>query len=84
MDKIAVIDDLAVNRELLVTLLHAFGHESVEASNGTEALEVVRNEHPDLIICDILMPVMDGYEFVRHLRADPQIGHTPVIFFTAY
>jgi len=84
MAKIAVVDDLAVNRELLVTLLHAFGHESVEASNGAEALELVRNEHPDLVICDILMPVMDGYEFVRHLRADPQIGHTPVIFFTAY
>jgi diguanylate cyclase len=84
MAKIAVIDDLAVNRELLVTLLHAFGHQSVEASNGAEALELVRNENPDLVICDILMPVMDGYEFVRHLRADPQIGHIPVIFFTAY
>lgn len=84
MAKIAVIDDLAVNRELLVTLLHAFGYETVEASNGAEALELVRNEQPDLVICDILMPVMDGYEFVRHLRDDPQIGHIPVVFFTAY
>jgi diguanylate cyclase (GGDEF)-like protein len=84
MAKIAVIDDLAVNRELLVNLVQAFGHESVEASNGAEALELVRREQPDLVICDILMPVMDGYEFVRHLRADPQIGHIPVVFFTAY
>lgn len=84
MAKIAVIDDMEVNRELLVTLMQAFGHESVEASNGAEALELVRSEQPDLVICDILMPVMDGYEFVRHLRADPQIGHIPVVFLTAY
>lgn len=84
MAKIAVIDDLAVNRELLVTLLHAFGHASIEASNGAEALDLVRSERPDLVFCDILMPVMDGYEFVRQLRADPQISHIPVVFFTAY
>lgn len=84
MAKIAVIDDLAVNRELLVSLLRAFGYDLVEASNGAEALDLVRRERPDLVICDILMPVMDGYEFVRHLRADPEIGHIPVVFFTAY
>lgn len=84
MAKIAVIDDLPVNRELLVSLLRAFGYEPVEASNGAEALDLVRRERPDLVICDILMPVMDGYEFVRQLRSDPAIGHIPVVFFTAY
>ena len=84
MAKIAVIDDLAVNRELLASLLHAFGHETIEASDGAEALELVRSERPDLVFCDILMPVMDGYEFVRQLRADSQICHIPVVFFTAY
>lgn len=84
MAKIAVIDDVPVNRELLATVLKAFGHQVVEAADGAEALALVRRESPDLVICDILMPEVDGYEFVRQLRADPAIAATPVIFYTAY
>lgn len=83
MAKIAIVDDITANRELLVTLLRAFGHELLEACNGAEALELVRRERPDIVICDILMPVIDGYEFVRLLRAEPEISHTPVVFCTA-
>src|SRR5205085_1813509 len=50
---------------------------------GSEALEIALNEHPDLIIADLLMPVMDGYEFARRLRADPHTAQTPLIFYTA-
>jgi CheY-like chemotaxis protein len=83
MSKIIVIDDRASNREYLVTLLSHYDHQILEAGDGLEGLEVTRSEHPDLAITDILMPTMDGYEFVRQLRADPAISRTPVIFYTS-
>src|SRR6185295_4893924 len=54
------------------------------AADGLEALALARRERPDLVIADILMPTMDGYELVRQLRADPAIAQIPVIFYTAY
>jgi diguanylate cyclase (GGDEF)-like protein len=83
MAKVLVVDDHAENRELLIVLLGYAGHESIEAGDGSEALAMVRQQRPDLVICDILMPTMDGYEFVRKLRADPAISRTEVIFYTA-
>nr|WP_315431520.1 EAL domain-containing protein [uncultured Albidiferax sp.] len=84
MAKILVVDDVAYNRELLVTLILHRGHQPFEAADGAEALTVVRQEHPALVISDILMPTMDGYEFVRQLRADPAIAATEVIFYSAH
>ncbi len=84
MAKILVVDDHRVNREFLVTLLGYPGHSLHEASDGAEALEVAAAVRPDLIITDVLMPTMDGYEFVRRLRAIPEIATTPVIFSTAH
>ncbi len=84
MAKILVVDDLAANRELVVSLINVRGHEPLEAADGAEALELVRKERPELIISDILMPTMDGYEFVRQLRADPAIADTEVIFYSAH
>ena len=66
-----------------MTLLGYSGHRLVEAEDGTQALAIARREHPDLIITDILMPVMDGYEFARRLREDPEFDSTPIIFYTA-
>jgi len=83
MAKVLVVDDYASNRELILALLKHVGHTSLEAADGHVALQLVRDERPDLVICDILMPTMDGYEFVRQLRADPAIAHTEVIFYTA-
>jgi two-component system, sensor histidine kinase and response regulator len=80
---ILVVDDHAPSRQFLTTLLGYKGHRLLEASDGAEALAVVRVERPDLVISDILMPTMDGYEFVRLLRADPQIAATKVVFVTA-
>lgn len=84
MAKILVVDDHAVNRELVVTLVRHRGHEPFEAGDGAEALELVRRHRPDLVVSDILMPTMDGFEFVRQLRADPRIESTEVIFYTAH
>ena len=84
MATILVVDDRPTNRDLLVTLLGYRGHKSLEAGDGAEALALARAERPDLIITDILMPTMDGYEFTRRLREDPNIGSTPVIFHSAH
>lgn len=83
MARILVVDDIAENRDLVVTLLRYAGHELAEASNGEQALAQVRAWKPDLVVCDVLMPQMDGYEFVRHLRDDPAIAHTEIVFYTA-
>ena len=84
MAKVLVVDDNAANRELVVTLLKYRGHEPLQAADGAEALEVVRAQRPDLVISDVLMPTMDGYEFVRLLRADPALAATEVVFYTAH
>jgi diguanylate cyclase (GGDEF)-like protein/PAS domain S-box-containing protein len=80
---ILIVDDHVLNREFLMTLLGYGGHRLIEAANGVEGLKMVRAEHPDLVISDILMPNMDGYEFVTRLHSDPETAHVPVIFYTA-
>lgn len=84
MAKILVVDDQADNRLLVVTLIDSLGHQALEASDGAEALALVRAEHPDLVISDILMPTMDGYEFVRQLRENSALAATEVIFYSAH
>ncbi len=83
MATILVVDDDPTNRELLMTLLGYVNHHMLEATDGADGLNMARTEYPDLIITDLLMPGMDGFEFVRQLRADPHIAQTPVIFYTA-
>src|SRR5712691_65033 len=80
---ILVLDDESVSREYLTTLLGYGGYRLLEARYGEEALAITRQEQPDLIVADILMPGMDGYEFVRELRNDPRIASSRVIFYTA-
>jgi CheY-like chemotaxis protein len=82
--KILIVDDNPTNRSFLVTLLGYYGHSLREASDGAEALALASTEPPDLVIADMLMPTMDGYEFVRRLREIAEIASTPVIFCTAH
>ncbi|MGN6388738.1 MAG: EAL domain-containing protein [Burkholderiaceae bacterium] len=83
MATILIVDDHAINRQFLSTLLGYGGHRLIEAAEGGQALQLVRAERPDLVITDILMPNMDGFEFVNRLRAEPPLEATPVIFYTA-
>ncbi|HEY7489741.1 MAG TPA: ATP-binding protein [Candidatus Tectomicrobia bacterium] len=83
MATILVIDDIPINRAIPVLLLAHRGHRMIEAGDGVEGLEKARAERPDLIIADLIMPTMDGFEFVRQLRADPTLAHINVIFYTA-
>jgi PAS domain S-box-containing protein/diguanylate cyclase (GGDEF)-like protein len=84
MAKILVVDDLPANRALVVTMIGHGGHQALEAADGAEALAMVQTHRPDLVISDILMPTMDGYEFVRQLRADALLSSTQVIFCSAH
>lgn len=83
MAKILIVDDRPINRQFLLTLLGYGGHDLLEAADGAEALKSAQTERPDLVITDMLMPTMSGYDFVQRLRADAAIASTPVIFYTA-
>ena len=83
MARVLVVDDNAVNRDLVVTLLGYQGHQSMQAADGMQALATARAERPDLIITDLLMPLLDGYELIREIRCDEALSDTPVIFYTA-
>src|SRR5690349_9089299 len=83
MATILVLDDRPDNREFLLTLLRYVGHITLEAGDAEQALVLIRSAQPDLVIADVVMPDIDGFEFVRRLRDDPAIAHTRVIFYTA-
>jgi signal transduction histidine kinase/CheY-like chemotaxis protein len=81
--KILVAEDDAEARELLMLSLADGDYDLLQAADGIEALHLLRTEHPDLLITDIVMPRMDGYELVRKLRQDESMSGTPVIFCSA-
>jgi diguanylate cyclase (GGDEF)-like protein len=83
MSRVLVIDDHPWDRALLVTVLGHAGYHVVEAHDGREGLALLERAAFDLVICDVLMPTMDGYEFVRALRAHPNHGAQKVVFYTS-
>src|SRR5690242_18564010 len=83
MAKILIVDDDKNSRQLFVSLLSPFGHQVVEAGDGKEGLEQARVGEPNLIITDILMPTMNGYDFVSNVRKCPALETVPIIFHSA-
>jgi serine phosphatase RsbU (regulator of sigma subunit) len=81
--RILVVDDLEMNRDLLARRVSRLGHESHMASDGIAALEMMRREPWDLVLLDITMPGMDGYETLRRIKEDPAIADTPVVMVSA-
>jgi CheY-like chemotaxis protein len=81
---ILVVDDNYFNRELLQVFLSISGYNVIEARNGLEAVRLATSEHPDLIIMDLAMPLMDGYGALRILRMVPEICDVPIVACTAH
>ncbi len=77
--RILVVDDNVGNTSMLVSLLEPLGFRIDTASNGEEALSMARERQPDLVLMDLVMPVMDGLEAARLLRANPQFDRTGII-----
>jgi len=81
---ILVVEDQEDNRQIVRDLLTTTDYEVMEAENGEEALAAVAKQRPDLILMDIQLPVMDGYEATRRIKADPALSNIPVIAVTSY
>ncbi|MEO0467526.1 MAG: PleD family two-component system response regulator [Pseudomonadota bacterium] len=81
--RILVVDDIEANRRLLRAKLEASFNVVIEAKNGREAIDMARTEKPEIILLDVMMPEMDGYEVCRHLKAGPSTTHIPVVMVTA-
>ena len=82
--RILVVEDEEDNRQILRDLLATFGYEMVEAKDGEQALAAVDQHRPDLILMDIQLPIMDGYEATRRIRANPANKRIPIIAVTSY
>ena len=81
--KILAVDDEKHIVRLVQVNLERAGYQVATAFDGVDALEKVKSEHPDMIVCDVMMPRMDGFEVLRHLKADPGTRDIPVIMLTA-
>lgn len=84
MARIVIVEDNPANLYLLTYLLNARGHTTDSATDGVEGLERVRAQRPDLVLCDLQMPRLDGYEVLRQIRDDPGLANVPVVAVTAY
>jgi two-component system, cell cycle response regulator DivK len=82
--RILVVEDQEDNRQILRDLLSTTDYEVIEAENGEEALAAVAKQRPDLILMDIQLPILDGYEATRRIKANPALRHIPVIAVTSY
>ncbi len=82
--RILVVEDQEDNRQIIRDLLSAKGYELVEATTGEEGLKLAATGKPDLILMDIQLPGMDGYEVTRRIKAKPELNHIPIIVVTSY
>ena len=84
MKRILIIEDQEDNRAILRDLLSAVGYELIEAVNGAEGIAKAEAEKPDLILMDIQMPLIDGYDATRRIKANPDLKAIPIIAVTSY
>jgi CheY-like chemotaxis protein len=82
--KILYIEDNETNMYLVTFILQAWGHEVFQASDGAEGVKTALGARPDLILLDIQLPGMDGYETTRRLRAEPDLAGIPIVALTSY
>ncbi|RMF52926.1 MAG: response regulator, partial [Chloroflexota bacterium] len=77
--RVLIVDDETANREVFAEMLQFFGAQVTMAANGLEALDHARQSPPTIILTDLAMPKMDGWQMLRSLRADPKLRHIPVL-----
>ncbi len=82
--RILVVEDQEDNRQIIRDMLSATDYELTEAENGEQALAAVTKQRPDLILMDIQLPIMDGYEATRRIKADPALRSIPITAVTSY
>jgi two-component system cell cycle response regulator DivK len=82
--KILVVEDTEDNRQILRDLLGMAGYDMVEAHDGLQGVAMAAEHRPDLILMDIQMPVLDGYEATRRIKADPALAAIPIVAVTSY
>jgi CheY-like chemotaxis protein/MinD-like ATPase involved in chromosome partitioning or flagellar assembly len=82
-EKILIVDDEFDTLRLVGLMLERQGYRIIAAENGTQALETLKREKPDLVLLDVMMPDLDGFEVAKRIRADSEFGNTPIIMFTA-
>ena len=82
--RILVIEDTEDNRRIIRDLLTNFGYELIEAADGVEGVALAEAQRPDLILMDIQLPGVDGYEATRRIRAIPGLARVPIIAVTSY
>jgi len=82
--RILVVEDQPDNRQIIRDMLAPTGYEIMEVENGEEALAAIAKQRPDLILMDIQLPIMDGYEATRRIKADPALQSIPIIAVTSY
>ena len=82
--RVLVIEDQEDNRAILRDLLTAAGYEFISAADGGEGVQLAQKEKPDLILMDIQLPVIDGYEATRRIKAIPELAAIPIIAVTSY
>jgi len=80
--KILVVDDDPINRKLIIKIISKKGFEAIEAGNGVEALGALKENNVDMILLDIVMPVMDGIEFLKEIKSMPEYINLPIIILT--
>lgn len=84
MATVLVVEDVPANRALVIKLLRAAGHDVMDAEDVTTSLELARRRRPDVILMDLSMPGIDGWEALRRIRADDEISACPVVAVSAH
>jgi len=84
MKRVLVVEDTEDNRQIIRDLLTSAGYEMIEAVTGEQGVAMAAEHRPDLILMDMQLPVLDGYEATRRIKANPALRHIPVIAVTSY
>jgi CheY-like chemotaxis protein len=82
--RVLVVEDKPENLDLMAYLLRAFGHQPLVAHDGVEGLAAAHELHPDIVVMDLQMPRMDGYQAARAFKGDPELCHIPLLAVSAY